>query len=132
LTPAGLQKAILCAEAGLDKKATDLVVIDVAEFTSIAEYLIVCSGRSDRQVQAIAEGIAMALKQNGTAATAVEGLTRGQWALIDAADVIVHVFQPDIRGFYDLERLWQHAPRVELPEPLRTQAEEARARHAEA
>ncbi len=131
-TPAGLQKAILCAEAALEKKATNLVVIDVAEFTSIAEYLIVCSGRSDRQVQSIAEGVAQTLKSGGSPANAMEGLTRGQWVLIDGADVIVHVFQPDTRGFYDLERLWEHAPRVELPEPLRTQAEESRARRAEA
>lgn len=131
-TPPGLERALLCAETALEKKATDLVIIDVGAFTSIAEYLIVCSGRSDRQVQAIAESIARSLKTAGASAVAVEGLPRAQWVLIDGSDVIVHVFQPDIRGFYDLERLWEHAPRVELPESLRIQAEEARARHAEA
>lgn len=121
-----LQIALLCAKAALDKKATDLVVIDVAKLTSIAEYLIVCSGRSDRQVQAIAESIARELKTAGAPALAIEGMTRGQWVLLDLFDVIVHVFQPDVREFYDLERLWEHAPRIELPEPLRTQAEATR------
>ena len=127
----GREKALLCAEAALDKKAADLVILHVEPFTSIAEHLLVCSGRSDRQVQTIAEGITRALKSAGAPALAVEGLDRGQWVLIDAIDVIVHVFQPDVREFYDLERLWEHAERLELPEPLRSQAEEASAQRAE-
>ena len=123
-------KALLCAEAALDKKASDLVVLDVGSLTSIADQLIVCSGRSDRQVQNIADHVMRTLKAAGMPALAAEGLDRGQWVLIDCSDVIVHVFQPDVRAFYDLERLWEHAPRVRLPEPLRTQAEEASARRA--
>jgi ribosome-associated protein len=128
----GLPKVLRCARAAIDKKATDLVVLDVGALTTIAEYLIVCSGRSDRQVQAIAEGVATALRTARTRPLAMEGMQRGQWVLLDCGDVIVHVFQPSARAFYDLERLWEHAPRLELPEPLRTQVAEARARSAEA
>ena len=118
----GLTKALQCAHAALDKKAVDLVVLDVAALTSIADYLVICSGRSDRQVQAIAQAIDEELRPHGNRPSAIEGMTRGQWVLMDCTDVIVHVFYKPVREFYDLERLWEHAPRVQLPEPLRSQA----------
>ena len=118
----GLTKALQCAEAALDKKAVDLVVLDVGGLTSIADYLVICTGRSDRQVQAIAQAIDEQLRTHGHRPIAIEGMTRGQWVLLDYADVIVHVFYKPVREFYDLERLWEHAPHVQLPEPLRTQA----------
>jgi len=125
-TPDGLQKALLCTRAALDKKALDLIVLDVAGLTSIADYLVICSGRSDRQVQSIAQAIEDALAEAGTRPISVEGVRRGQWALLDCGDVIVHVFYQPVREFYDLERLWEHAPRVQLPEPLRSQASAGR------
>ena len=118
----GLTKALECARAALDKKAVDLVVLDVTGLTSIADYLVICTGRSDRQVQAIATAIDEELRKDGVRPIAVEGMTRGQWVLLDFTDVIVHVFYKPVREFYDLERLWEHAPRVQLPEPLRSQA----------
>ncbi len=118
----GLTKALLCAQAALDKKAVDLVVLDVGPLTSIADYLIICTGRSDRQVQAIAQAIDDQLRERGERPAAIEGMTRGQWVLMDCTDVIVHVFYKPVREFYDLERLWEHAPQVQLPEPLRSQA----------
>jgi ribosome-associated protein len=118
----GLTKALECARAALDKKAVDLVVLDVTGLTSIADYLVICTGRSDRQVQAIASAIDEELRKDGVRPIAVEGMTRGQWVLMDYTDVIVHVFYKPVREFYDLERLWEHAPRVQLPEPLRSQA----------
>ncbi len=124
--PDGLQKALLCTRAALDKKALDLVVFDVAGLTSIADYLVICAGRSDRQVQSIAQAIEDALADVGTRPISVEGVRRGQWALLDCSDVIVHVFYQPVREFYDLERLWEHAPRVQLPEPLRSQASAGR------
>ena len=124
--PDGLQKALLCTRAALDKKAFDLVVLDVAGLTSIADYLVICAGRSDRQVQSIAQAIEDALSEAGTRPISVEGVRRGQWALLDCGDVIVHVFYQPVREFYDLERLWEHAPRVQLPEPLRSQASAGR------
>ncbi|HEY2385912.1 MAG TPA: ribosome silencing factor [Candidatus Binatia bacterium] len=118
----GLQKALVCIRAALDKKALDVVVLDVGPLTSIADYLIVCSGRSDRQVQSIAQAIEGAVGAEGERPISIEGMQRGQWVLLDCVDVIVHVFYQPVREFYDLERLWEHAPRVQLPEPLRTQA----------
>jgi ribosome-associated protein len=118
----GLTKALQCAEAALDKKAVDLVVLDVGGLTSIGDYLVICTGRSDRQVQGIAQAIDEQLRTHGSRPIAIEGMTRGQWVLMDFGDVIVHVFYKPVREFYDLERLWEHAPHVELPEPLRTQA----------
>jgi len=118
----GLQKALLCTRAALEKKAIDLVVVDVAALTSITDYLIICTGRSDRQVQSIAQAIEETLKAERTRPISVEGMRRGQWVLLDYGDVVVHVFYQPVREFYDLERLWEHAPRVQLPEPLRSQA----------
>jgi ribosome-associated protein len=124
-SPDGLQKALLCTRAALDKKALELVVVDVGELTSIADYLVICTGRSDRQVQSIAQAIEDALVAEGTRPLSIEGMQRGQWVLLDCGDVIVHVFYQPVREFYDLERLWEHASRVQLPEPLRSQAAQA-------
>ena len=121
-SPDGLQKALLCIRAALDKKALDVVILDVGPLTSIADYLILCTGRSDRQVQGIAQAIEDALEGEGAKPISIEGMQRGQWVLLDCVDVIVHVFYQPVREFYDLERLWEHAPRVQLPEPLRSQA----------
>jgi ribosome-associated protein len=111
-------KALLLARFALDKKACDLVVLDVHEHTSIADYFIVCSGRSDRQVQSIAQGIEENAAEEGFKPFAVEGTQRGHWALIDFSDVIVHVFYEPVREFYDLDGLWGHAPKAKLPEPV--------------
>ena len=116
------ERALECTRAALDKKAYDLVVLDTAKLTSIADYFIICSGRSDTQVQAIADAVRDQLGAQGVAALAVEGREHGQWVLIDFGDVVVHVFYVPVRGFYDLERLWARAPRVELPEPFLSQA----------
>lgn len=121
-SPDGLQKALLCTRAALDKKAFDLVVLDVAGLTSIGDYLVICTGRSDRQVQSIAQGIEDELRTAGVRPISTEGVRRGHWVLLDYDDVIVHVFYQPVREFYDLERLWEHAPRVQLPEPLHSQA----------
>jgi ribosome-associated protein len=94
--------------------------MEVRDLTSIADYFIICSGRSDRQVQSIAQGIEENVAKFGVRPLSVEGLTRGQWVLMDFSDVIVHIFYQPVREFYDLERLWGHAPRVELPEPYAT------------
>ena len=116
------ERALECTRAALDRKAYDLVVLDVGALTSIADYFVICSGRSDTQVQAIAEGVRDHLAALGVEPLAVEGLEHGQWVLIDYGDVVVHVFHVPVRGFYDLERLWARAPRVELPEPFQSQA----------
>ncbi|MGE0824128.1 MAG: ribosome silencing factor [Candidatus Binatia bacterium] len=120
------EKALLCAQAALDKKAYDLVILEVREFTSVADYFVICTGRSDVQVQAICRSIDEALTKARIKPLAIEGFTLGQWVLIDCGDVIVHVFYETARQFYNMEGLWGQAPRCQLPEPYYTQAQHLR------
>ena len=113
-------KALLLTRFALEKKARDLVVMEVRDVTSIADYFIICSGSSDRQVQSIAQGIEENLSEAGHPPLSAEGIHRGHWVLMDFTDVIVHIFHEPVREFSDLEGLWGHAPRVELPEPYST------------
>jgi ribosome-associated protein len=116
------EKALLLVSSALEKKACDLVLMEVRELSSIADYFIICSGRSDRQVQSIAQGIDENLHSAGISPMSIEGMNRGHWVLMDFSDVIVHIFYQPVRDFYDLDGLWGHAPRVELPEPYSTLA----------
>jgi ribosome-associated protein len=109
------EKTQLCALAADSRKAEDLVVLDVEQLSSVADYFLICSGTSDRQVRAIADAIAEELAQHGEKPLAMEGYQKGTWVLIDCADLIVHVFDDDTRRFYGLERLWHRAPHVEVP-----------------
>ena len=104
--------------------------MDVSATSSLADYFVLCSGRSDTQVQAIAQSIEQNLVAHGTRARSIEGLATGQWVLVDFADVIVHVFLEHVREFYDLERLWARAPRITLPEPYLSQARDLRSASA--
>lgn len=110
------EKALLLIRLALERKAYDLVVLDVRDLTSIADYFILCSGRSDRQVQSIAQGLQENDGEEGVKPFAVEGAQRGHWVLMDFSDVIVHVFYEPVREFYDLDGLWGHAPKAALPE----------------
>ncbi len=99
--------------AALDKKAIDLDVLAVSELTSIADYFILCSATSERQAQAIADGVLAKLKDDlDVKPLLVEGTTPGRWILLDFGDFIFHVFTEDCRRFYGLERLWGDAPNV--------------------
>ncbi|WP_241559903.1 ribosome silencing factor [Solirhodobacter olei] len=89
-----------------DDKAEDVVTIDLRGRSDVADYMVVCSGRSSRQVTAIAEKLADRLKQDAGLACKIEGKATGDWVLIDAGDVIVHVFRPEVREFYQLEKMW--------------------------
>lgn len=109
------EKTQLCAVAADSKKAEGIVVLDVQPFSSVADRFLICSGASDRQVRAIADAIEEQLTQNGEKPIAVEGYQKGTWVLIDCADLIIHVFDDEMRRFYDLERLWYRAARVEVP-----------------
>ena len=120
------KKALLCAQAALDKKAYDLVILEVSALTSVADYFVICTGRSDIQVQAICRAIEEALVKATFRPLAIEGFTHGQWVLIDYGDVVVHVFYESVREFYNLEGLWVQAPRCELPEPYHSQAQHLR------
>ena len=118
----GWERALECVRAALDHKAYDLVVLELGSLSSVADYFVICSGRSDTQVEAIADGVQRHLGDQGVRAISVEGLPRAQWALVDYGDVVVHVFYVPVRQFYDLERLWARAPRALLPEPFQSQA----------
>jgi ribosome-associated protein len=100
-----------------DDKAEDTVVIDLTNKSSIADYMVIASGRSQRQVGAMAEHLREKLKKQ-LSRVSVEGETRCDWVLIDGGDVIVHLFRPEVRAFYNLEKMWG----AELPEPRLTAA----------
>ena len=103
----------LAVTAALDKKATDLDVLAVADLTSIADYFVLASAGNERQAQAIADSITTRLKEEmGVRPLLVEGLTPGRWVLLDFGDFIMHIFTEDVRRFYGLERLWGDAPNV--------------------
>ena len=97
-------------EAATDKKAENVLVLNVSEVTSIADLFVLCSGRGERQVQAIADGIVEKSKAAGRGPIGVEGYSSGRWILIDLGDVVVHAFVPEERELYKLERLWGDAP----------------------
>jgi len=107
-------KATLIVEAALERKAEEPIVLDMRKLTAYADTFIILSGRSDRQVRSIADAVVHALKSNGEQPLGIEGLDDGNWVLIDCNDAIVHVFDPETRERYDLERLWRDAPRLDL------------------
>ncbi|MCT7376411.1 ribosome silencing factor [Chelativorans salis] len=90
-----------------DSKAEDIVSIDIHGKSPLADYMIVASGRSHRHVAAVAEHLIRALKNAGIGAARVEGLAGADWVLIDSGDIIVHVFRPEVREFYNIEKMWQ-------------------------
>jgi len=104
----------LYVKAVLAKKARGLVVLDVRELTSVADVFIICGGRSNRQVRAIAEHIQTSLKKHRIRPLSVEGKTEGHWVLLDYGHVVIHVFYEPIREFYDLEGLWIDAKRINI------------------
>jgi len=101
-------------KAAVEKKAFDIVLLEMRKITSFTDYFLLCSGRSDRQVQAIAQSIEDELEKEGVRLLGQEGKTEGRWILMDYGDVVVHIFLEPIRAFYDLEGLWIDAPRVDL------------------
>lgn len=109
-----LQLAIRCAS---EKKAFDLVVLDLRQIASFTEFFVIASGANQRQVQAVADEIKEQLKkQFGASPVRVEGYSAGEWVLVDYGDFVVHIFNKEAREFYDLARLWRDAGKVILPE----------------
>jgi len=107
----------IAAHAASDKKASDLVVLDLRKVASFTEYFLICTGASTRQVQAISDAIEETLRKNGKRPLHIEGYSSGEWILLDYGDFIAHVFGAASRRFYDLERLWRDAPRVDVKAP---------------
>ena len=114
-SPEGREIAIAVAIAGLEKKAVGLEILDVAGKVDYADFLVLMTGRSDRQVAALSQGIEDALGKLGKRALSVEGMPSARWVLMDFGDVVVHVFQEDARDLYDIEGLWMDARRIPVP-----------------
>lgn len=93
-----------------DDKAEDIVVVDLQDKSSIADYMVIATGRSSRQLAAMAAHLDEKLHKAGVGRVAVEGLTQGDWVLLDGGDIIVHMFRPEVRGFYNLEKMWGAEP----------------------
>ncbi len=105
---------MLCAKAASDKKAEDIIILDVKKISSIADYFIICTAASTRQIKAVYENIDKALSAAGENLHHVEGTDSSQWVLVDSYDVVIHIFNEEARNYYSLERLWGDAPRVPL------------------
>ena len=106
--------AVAAARAALEKKAEDVVVLDLRGVSGYTDFLVIGSGQSDRQLEAIAEGVEKELKEQGHRKVGSEGLRGGRWVLLDFGDVVIHVFHQDERAHYDLEGLWADVPRIEI------------------
>ena len=104
--------AVRAADA---KQALDIQVLDLREVTTFADFFVICTGTNTRQVQTISEEIDVELRKTGYNAASLEGFKNGEWILSDYGDMVVHVFSPTARAFYELERLWRHAKSVEIP-----------------
>lgn len=113
--PAQVQRAIAAAQ---DRKAADVVVLDLRPADAFADYFLICTGRNSPQIKAISDSIQMALAEKGVKPSHIEGYERAGWILLDYFDLIVHVFSQDARAFYALDRLWGNAKRIEVPDPL--------------
>jgi ribosome-associated protein len=113
----GLDEALKALALALDKKAVEPLLLDVRELCSYCNYQLVLSGRSERQVEAIADGISAGMKAQGIRPLSTEGTRGGAWQLLDFGDFVVHVFHHPARDHYDLEGLWIDAPRVPIDVP---------------
>ena len=108
------ERILRSLQAAGEKKAAELTVLDLREIASFTDYFVLASGANKRQVQAIADEVVEQLKRHGTRAARVEGYQSAEWVLVDYGDFIVHVFDHKARRFYDLERLWREAKRVDV------------------
>lgn len=112
-----LQKARDAAQAAIDKKAIEPVLIDLSQAKSYTDYLIVASAPGPRAVRAVAEHVEEAMAEQGFRPLGVEGINEGRWALLDYGELVIHVFDQPLREFYDLEGMWFDAPRIALEVP---------------
>jgi len=108
-------KALRIAQAAQDRRAENTVVLDMRDLMSICDYFVICSGRSRLHVDAIADEVDEVMEAEGESRRHREGIPDSTWVIVDYGDVVVHVFEPEARGFYNLEGLWHDAARLELP-----------------
>jgi ribosome-associated protein len=107
------EAAVAAARAAADKQAEDIAILDVHDLIVITDFFVICSGSSDRQVKSVVEEVEEALRALGLRPVRREGEQESRWVLLDYVDVVVHVFADEERAYYDLERLWADAPRVD-------------------
>jgi ribosome-associated protein len=113
-----LPSQVQCAiDAAHDRKGTDVVVLDLGPADGFTDYFVIVTGQNTRQIQAISDSVRASLAEKGQKPAHIEGGDRAGWILLDYLDFIVHIFSPDTRAFYALERLWGSADRIEIPEP---------------
>ncbi len=114
-TPARLPRQVLLAiKAAEDKKAEQFVVLNLRKAAGFTDFFVICSGTNSRQIRAIADAVMEALSADDARPAHIEGYDRSEWILLDYFDFVVHIFAPETRAFYGLERLWGNAERVEL------------------
>ena len=121
-TPTESSKTGLIVEAALDLQAEALVALDMRGVSAFADTFLITSGRSSRHVRSIAESIIQSLRRAGQEPLGVEGLGEGRWVLIDANEAVVHIFEPETRKEFALERLWSDAPLIDLSDPAEASA----------
>lgn len=109
-------KAIMAAKASLDKKAEDVVILDLRKISNIADYFVIASASSARRIETIADNIEFVLKSSGNSKCRRDGKGDSLWVVLDFGDCVAHVFHKDSRRFYNLERLWRDAKIVEIPD----------------
>ncbi len=106
-------KDIICKELD-DRKAVDITVLNVSKLTVVADYFIICTGKSNRQVKALAEGLKENAEEKGAKCLRIDGLTEGKWVCMDFGSIIVHIFNDETRMFYCLEKLWSDGENIEV------------------
>lgn len=106
---------LVAVRAAESKQAKDIVVLDLSAVTSFTDHFVIATGNNSRQVQAISDEVGMQLKKRGELPVSLEGYTQAEWILADYGDFLVHVFSPQAREYYDLERLWRNAKPVAIP-----------------
>ncbi|MFL6216610.1 MAG: ribosome silencing factor [Blastocatellia bacterium] len=110
------EAVMMAARAAADKKAADMIILDLRDVAQFTEFFLICTANNPRQVQAVTDAIEESLRQAGKRPTHIEGYAAAEWVLLDYGDFIAHVFSPASRRFYDLERLWRDAKPVPLPD----------------
>ena len=114
MTERVLELARFAADAAADKKANDVVVLDIRSLTVVADYFVICSGNSNTQVQAIAKNVREKFAKRGVHMKSMEGYDEARWVLLDFGDVVIHVFRQEEREFYNLERVWGDAQQLSI------------------
>lgn len=115
IDPDTAERALMAAEAALEKKAENLKVLDLSHLSGFTDCFLICSAQNDRQVRAISDAIASRLRAEGIKPLSIEGSEEGRWVLMDFGDFVVHIFLDAIREYYEIEKLWHGAQVIKLP-----------------